>query len=354
MDERFARTALIPGWNQRRLAEANVIILGMGAIGNEVGRILAMAGVGRLLLCDHDRVEITNLSRCCLFRDADVGRLKVDAAADALNDLAPSTLVQTRAQTHIHGVGLAELREADLILSCLDSHNARLELAGRCGMLGVGWLDAGTHAWGGEIRPYLDPDGPCYGCSLSVTQRAKADIPVSCAQPPEHQPEAASIPVSALIASWMGLLAVRYLLSLERPTATLRIDAASTKLTTVQICKDPSCLLHERMGLTRVLDVSANDSVAVLLNALSTHARPLAWAPFQTQRQCFQCGYTETIRGLPQGAPCSICGGWRLPDTTLELVDAPHEALLSELGVAPREILAVRMAYGLDWVELVS
>jgi molybdopterin/thiamine biosynthesis adenylyltransferase len=74
MSSRYARHELIPGWSQQQLADARVIIFGMGALGNEVARILAMSGVGSLLLCDPDRVEESNLSRTVLFRQSHIGQ----------------------------------------------------------------------------------------------------------------------------------------------------------------------------------------------------------------------------------------------------------------------------------------
>ncbi|MCP4663128.1 MAG: ThiF family adenylyltransferase [bacterium] len=130
-NDRYARHALIPGWQQQSLREARVVVVGMGAVGNEVTRVLAMAGVGAFVVCDPDRIETSNLSRTVLFRDNDIGRLKVEAAADALRRLVPGIEVDARPLPLVHGVGLAELRDASLVLACLDSRSARLQLAGR-------------------------------------------------------------------------------------------------------------------------------------------------------------------------------------------------------------------------------
>ena len=73
-EDRYARQRLIPQWDQRRLAEATAVIAGVGAVGNEVAKNLALLGVGRLVLCDPDIVARSNLSRTVLFCDGDVGR----------------------------------------------------------------------------------------------------------------------------------------------------------------------------------------------------------------------------------------------------------------------------------------
>ena len=127
-DDRFARHAGVSGWRQETLTDATAVICGMGALGNEVAKNLGLAGVGRLVVCDPDTVERTNLSRSVLFGERDVGRLKVDAAVDALAELAPHISVEPRAATLTAGVGLAELRDNAVVLGCLDSRRARLYL----------------------------------------------------------------------------------------------------------------------------------------------------------------------------------------------------------------------------------
>ena len=177
-DDRFARHHLIPGWEQERLGTATAIIVGMGALGNEVSRLLALAGIGHLILVDHDTISTSNLSRCALFDETHIGLNKTLAAREPLQRLYPGINIDARPQALVHAVGLAELRDADLVVSCLDSSTARLELAGRCNLVGAIMLDGGTGPWGGEVRPFLTPGGPCYGCTLTPEQRAISDTPL--------------------------------------------------------------------------------------------------------------------------------------------------------------------------------
>ena len=73
-----------------------MILVGVGALGNAVAQCLALAGVGTLILCDPDRIEPSNLSRMPLFRERDIGRWKVEAAAEALAELAPTVRCSAR------------------------------------------------------------------------------------------------------------------------------------------------------------------------------------------------------------------------------------------------------------------
>ncbi|MFN8857498.1 MAG: HesA/MoeB/ThiF family protein, partial [Planctomycetaceae bacterium] len=75
-DDRFARFRLMSWWDQPRLAAARVLVIGAGALGNEILKNLALLGIGQAVVCDLDQIEQSNLSRSVLFREGDRGRAK--------------------------------------------------------------------------------------------------------------------------------------------------------------------------------------------------------------------------------------------------------------------------------------
>ena len=359
-DARFDRHLLLPGWDQRRLAAATVVIVGVGALGNVAAQALALAGVGRLVLCDMDRIEASNLSRAPLFTAADLDRLKVEAAQDGLARIAPNTRVERRADRLEHALGLAELRDADLVLGCLDSRAARLTLAGRCGLVGAPWIDGATGPWSGEVRPYLDPDGPCYGCGMSAADRAPDDalahLRRSCRLPGDGNPTdrvGATAPLSALIGNLMALLAVRCLMGLPVPADLLELDGATGTTVRVRQQRDPACPYHSRLPAARPLPLGPAPTVADLCAALPADAVPLAWTPIQLAVVCRRCGFREDRLGLVAAADCPGCGAPLGARTTLELNRAPQSQTLARLGIPARELLAVRRPDGIEIVELV-
>jgi molybdopterin/thiamine biosynthesis adenylyltransferase len=351
-DERFARHRHLPGWDQDRLAAATVLIVGVGALGNAVAQSLALAGVGHLLLCDPDTIERSNLSRMPLFRERDLGRLKVVAAADALAELAPTVAVTCRPQRLESGVGLAELRDVTLTLGCLDSRAARLQLAGRCGLVRAPWLDGGTGAWSGEIRVYLDPEGPCYGCGQEPAARAVADVPQHCGVPVAGPPAGASAPLSAVIGAQMALLAVRFLMGLVVPPGLRVLDGVTGTLTRVHQVRDPDCPYHRPITATRRLAIGPAQRVEELLTAVGADQTPLAWQPVQLRVVCPRCGFAEERPGPVAQTACPRCTAPLRARTTLELTQVPPDCTLAELGIPGREILACRGENGLSFVEL--
>lgn len=309
--DRYARHALIPGWDQRTLDDASVVVIGVGAVGSEVARLLAQAGVGRMLLCDPDTVEPSNLSRGALYRPADLGRPKAEAAVDALRELRPGLRVAARVADFRRGVGLAELRAAGLVLSCLDTVAGRIALASRCGLVGVGMLDAGTHPWGGEVRNY-PPGGACFACACDPAQRSHTDWHLACADPPEHA--GASGPVAAMTASWQSVTAVRLLFGLPVPDGAVRLDPISGASRPARLRRDPQCPCHERIEPRRITPAGfgADATVGRLLTLVRPGEHVQTWQPIGTDA---------------------------LAPATLDGVD--RAVTLAGLGIPPGEILPV-------------
>ncbi|MEM7578393.1 MAG: ThiF family adenylyltransferase [Cyanobacteria bacterium P01_A01_bin.80] len=356
MNNRYIRHELIPGWNQKYLSDAKVIIFGMGALGNEVARILAMSGVGSLLLCDPDRIEESNLSRTLLFRQSDIGNFKVETAAVALKELNPALEIETRSLPLIHGVGLSEIRDCDLVISCLDSRSVRLQLTGRCQLVKAPYIDGGTHPWGGEVRPYLNPDGACYGCSLSPEERSIADVPWSCLDTRPETSVGSAVPSSALVGTWMGTIAIHFLMKMAHPNGTLRIDSSRGTTTVVSQERDPECPLHTSVDFVTKINVGSQDTIQKLReklrNLFPQSAIPLVWEPVQKLVECSRCDFQETRWGLPSVDPCPQCQSPLRPRTTVELDDVPGDMKLAQLGIPPREILAVKTNDDWKWLEL--
>jgi molybdopterin/thiamine biosynthesis adenylyltransferase len=352
MNERYARHSRISGWDQARLSASSVCIAGMGALGNEVSRLLVMAGVGRLIISDPDTVEESNLSRTLLFKPCDIGRMKVAAAADSLRLLFPSVEIDVRPEPLINGIGLAELRDADLVLGCLDSRSARLQLSSRCFLVGARLIDGGTHPWGGEVRLFLDPDGACYGCGFSPEERTQDDVPWSCMVPAMQSVEGAAAPSSALVGAWMASMAIRFLMDLSTPNNLLVADIPRGLTTVTTATRDPDCPYHHPAGTPRLLGTSAMDSVAALKAELGPATRIFAWDAIQYRAECPRDDFRASKWQRPSPSECPKCGSALRIRTTLDLSAAPDEAILRELGIAPRELLFATQGDQEEWVEL--
>lgn len=117
-----------------RIRDAGVFVAGAGGVGSHCAVALCRTGVGRLVLCDFDRVTVTGLNRSALFAPGDVGRGKAEAGADALSRLCPDTVVSFR-EEFIHGDSLPDLLPEGcglLVADAIDSMNPKAELLSWC------------------------------------------------------------------------------------------------------------------------------------------------------------------------------------------------------------------------------
>jgi molybdopterin/thiamine biosynthesis adenylyltransferase/rhodanese-related sulfurtransferase len=135
MTDRYARQMVLPevgAAGQARLAAASVVVVGAGGLGCPVLQYLAGAGVGRLVIVDHDRVEETNLHRQPLYTMADIGKLKAEAAAAALRRFNPGIAVDTVAERLTPQNATVLIASADLVVDAADSFAVTYVLSDAC------------------------------------------------------------------------------------------------------------------------------------------------------------------------------------------------------------------------------
>lgn len=342
---RFTRQTLTPGWRQDQLAASHVLIAGAGALGNVVAQILALAGVGRLTIVDPDVIEASNLSRGPLFTPVEVGREKAVVAAAALARLAPEARIEGRVGQFEDAVGLGEIADAALTMSCLDSRIARQSLASRMELVGAPSIDGGTNDWGGEVRMFPSRGAACYGCGLTPKQRVESDAPWSCADPVEEAPMASNAATSAIVGAWMAQTALRWLMA-AGPVWTeswaVVIDPTGGVARRTALARDPACMLHAPLSPVAAISVSRADTVGALRAALGPGRMARTWRPIARESICMSCGYEDPPWLPARRGDCPRCGDRILLRTTTELSAAPEGASLAALGIAPEEIVSVR------------
>src|SRR3954463_6149738 len=175
-DDRFHRFKLIGWWDQDKLARAKVVVIGAGALGNEIIKNLALLGIGNLFIADKDRIEHSNLSRSVLYRAADTGKPKAEVAARAAKEIYPDVNVGWLDGDVVHDLGLGVFRWADVVIGALDNREARLAINRACWRVRRPWIDGAIEQIQGIARVFVPgnstgghEDGPCYECTMSET-----------------------------------------------------------------------------------------------------------------------------------------------------------------------------------------
>ncbi|MFF5295982.1 HesA/MoeB/ThiF family protein [Paractinoplanes globisporus] len=173
------------GWGpQLRLKRARVVVVGVGGTGGSAALALAGSGVGRLHLVDGDTVELSNLNRQLVFREADIGRPKAEAAVGQLRERNRDIEI-TGETTRIGGVGdLRRLaRVHDVLVLCADQPPEIRSWANRaCLDAGTPWVDAGYHGPVPKATAYRPGLGACYECRQSSLRATLREIVPAAAE----------------------------------------------------------------------------------------------------------------------------------------------------------------------------
>jgi adenylyltransferase/sulfurtransferase len=164
---RYSRHLIMPevGMDgQLKLKAAKVLCIGTGGLGAPLGQYLAAAGVGRIGLVDFDRVDLTNLQRQILFSTGDVGRPKIEAAAERLRGLNPDIQIDTYETMLTSANALDILRPYDLVVDGTDNFPTRYLVNDACVLLGKPNVYGSIFRFEGQATVFGYPGGPCYRC----------------------------------------------------------------------------------------------------------------------------------------------------------------------------------------------
>jgi len=165
-DSRTARQELITWWDQSKLKSSHVLVVGAGALGNEIVKNLALVGVGKISIVDMDIIELSNLSRCVFFRESDDGSYKSEVLAREAKRLNPDLEVQYYTCS-VQELGDAFMEQFTLVIAGLDNREARVWLGGALRRVGKVWIDGAIEGLQGKVQTFV-PDGPCYACTMSA------------------------------------------------------------------------------------------------------------------------------------------------------------------------------------------
>jgi len=237
--DRYARHIIlkeIGGAGQHRLLDANAVLIGAGGIGAPAIQYLAAAGVGRLTVIDDDQVALSNLQRQVLFSAADVGRLKVEAAGDAVARLNPDVRL-VAVPTRLNAANAADLlRGADVVLDGSDNFATRLAVADAARGLRIPLVSAAVGQFDGQLALFRgwEVDKPCYRCLVGDDP----DRPdVSCAD------QGVLGALTGALGSLAAIEAIRAIVPFGTdPAGTLLlVDALDFRFRTIALPKDPGC-----------------------------------------------------------------------------------------------------------------
>ena len=361
-ESRYDRQERIWWWDQSRLLTSRVLVVGAGALGNEIVKNLVLVGVGRIDVIDMDDIENSNLARCVFFTEADQGRPKAVVLAEAARRLNPDVII-TPFVRPVQTLGAGSLIDYDMVIAGLDNREARLWLNAACRRLGKYWIDGAIEGLQGLARVF-GPDGPCYECTLSEADLAQLGHRRSCALLSPEDLALGRTPTNATTASIIAgveaqeaiklLVGRPELLALEGKV--WRFEGETILTSTMEYVENDFCMAHDRVSIRgeaievsglpqRVGHLIAEDPARGEFIAIDMPDDLIRIEP------CAECGEGETILGLrptlPLGAGrCDSCQADR-PIASRTSLEADHPWIVDEWSAIrwpDAEIVGVRFS----------
>ncbi|GHA12899.1 molybdopterin-synthase adenylyltransferase MoeB [Oceanisphaera arctica] len=219
---------------QEALKNAAVLIIGAGGLGCAAAQYLAVAGVGRITLVDHDRVELSNLQRQVLHQDSDIGRLKVDSAADSLHAANPYIKVVTHACDADEALLSQLIPQHQLVLDGTDNLETRQRVNRLCFAAKVPLVSAAVIRMEGQLSIFTyGDDEPCYGC----LSRLMGTGTLSCVE------AGVLAPMVGVMGSLQALEAIKLLANMGRSPKgkLLLVDGLNLGTRELTLPKTPDC-----------------------------------------------------------------------------------------------------------------
>lgn len=360
--DRYARLRLIPWWRQERLSAAKVLVVGAGALGNEVVKNLALLGIGTTYLIDMDEVEPSNLARSVLFRAEDGGQPKAEVAARRAREINPEVTIHAFHGNVLNDLGLGLFADVDVVIGCLDNREARLWVNRQCWKVGTPWVDAGIQEIQGVVKVFVPPDSACYECGMTERDYQLLNLRYSCPLLRREDILAGKVPTAPTIASMMAALEVQEALKLLHglPVAAGSVhvfNGVTNQFYTTRLPFREDCLSHETYPEPTALPLGHAATASDLFDAARTSLNgPLSLAldrDLVTAIRCPRCGWrVEVMRprtSVRQAeAVCPACQEPGLPEIISAVDDGSllADQTLATLGVPAYDIVRVAAADG--------
>ncbi|TFG05909.1 MAG: ThiF family adenylyltransferase [Promethearchaeota archaeon] len=169
-NDKYDRQKRIAGWDQDKVSNSTVMIIGAGATGNEVVKNLILTGIGKIILIDYDVIEKSNLNRCILFSmKINANRkYKVDVIKEIAKKINPDIKIDTYKED-INDVDKNLYKQSDVICSCLDNIEARLQANNYAYYYGIPFIDSGIDRYYGTVQAVYSgvKNAPCLQCGIT-------------------------------------------------------------------------------------------------------------------------------------------------------------------------------------------
>ena len=360
-EDRFHRLRLIGWWDQERLANARILVVGAGALGNEIVKNLALLGIGNILIADMDTIENSNLSRSVLYRETNNGQRKAEVAAQAARGIYPQMRAHHFIGNVVYDLGMGAFRWADVVLGGLDNREARLAINRNCYRVNRPWIDGAIEQIAGVARCFV-PDGPCYECTMSEEDWALLRKRRSCNLLSREEMASGKTPTTPTISSVIAGVQCQEAVKLLHGMDTIAgkgwvFQGITSDSWLIEYQRKEECYSHDRLDEIVALDDSAGSMTARHLvetarKLLGPEAQIELGRDMLEKLVCPKCGdeeplFTSPLRVTADKVFCPRCDKIRRDVRTFYRISGDEsfaDEPLSRIGVPPFDIIIARTA----------
>ena len=250
MKDRYKRIIDL-GWDLEVLKNSKALVIGAGALGNEVIKNLTLLGFGFIIVIDMDKIENHNLTRAILCREKDIGKFKSEVVAQMVKEIDPSVKVKPLVGTVQDTIGLGVFREVDIVFGCLDNIQTRIDVNKCCLQTDTPYIDGGLKGIDGGVKIFGPPYNVCFDCITNDSLRNEAWKRFSCLKlrtrdDSGFEPTGPTSPtISSIIAGFQVQIAIRYLHGIQIPVdKKLSIFGNIDDFGLFQLFKKDECPTH--------------------------------------------------------------------------------------------------------------
>lgn len=179
-ESRYIRQIMLPQigeQGQKKLADSTAAVIGCGGLGAPVLTCLALAGVGKIRMIDHDRVSLTNLNRQFIYEESDLDKEKCVRAADFLQKRNSGIVLEPVCERLTAENAGQLLSGADVIVDCVDRLETRRHAGRAARRLSVPLVEGGVHGFYGFVLPVLPGVSACLECVTEGSAEERGPVP---------------------------------------------------------------------------------------------------------------------------------------------------------------------------------
>ncbi len=236
---RYARHIVLPKIGeagQAKLFTSSVLVIGAGGLGSAAITYLAAAGIGRIGVVEHDRVELSNLQRQVMFEESDIGRLKVEAVQDRLSEVNPACKLDVYPYKLTAENAASLIEPYDLVVDGSDNFDTRFAVSHACYLEKKTLVSAAISGFAAQLstfKAYLGSPHPCYQCLIPD----KPAFERNCAQ------EGIIGPLAGVAGSMQAVEVIKELLGIGESLSgkILMMDMFKGAIHIAALPKDPAC-----------------------------------------------------------------------------------------------------------------